>query len=110
MKAQPNEPAGFETLSEALENLKERGYCYDFNMVSNGLQSTVDGEVISLSPDDFTIVEVYRFEGPSNPSDNSILYAIESRSGMKGNLVSAYGVYADTLSAEMIKKLDTRQL
>lgn len=110
MKAQPNEAAGFETLSETLENLKERGYLYDFNMISNGLQSTVDGDVISLSPDDFDIVEVYRFEGESNPSDNSILYAIESRNGMKGNLVSAYGVYADTLSAEMIKKLDTRQL
>lgn len=110
MKAQPNEPAGFDTLSEALEDLKKRGYVYDFNMVSNGLQSTVDGEVISLSPDDFTIVEVHRFEGPSSPSDNSILYAIESKNGMKGNLVSAYGVYADTLSADMIKKLDTRQL
>lgn len=110
MKAQPNEAAGFETLSETLENLKERGYLYDFNMISNGLQSTVDGDVISLSPDDFDIVEVYRFEGESNPSDNSILYAIESRNGLKGNLVSAYGVYADTLSADMIKKLDTRQL
>ena len=110
MKAQPNEPAGFETLSEALENLKERGYVYDFNMVSNGLQSSVENEVIHLSPNEFEIVEVHRFEGPSSPSDNSILYAIESKSGMKGNLVSAYGVYADTLSAEMIKKLDTRQL
>lgn len=110
MKAQPNQPAGFDTLSEALASLKERGYCYDFNMISNGLQSTVDGEVIVLSPNDFDIVEVHRFEGASNPSDSSILYAIESQSGLKGNLVSAYGVYADTLSAEMIKKLDTRQL
>ena len=59
MKAQPNEAAGFETLSETLENLRERGYLYDFNMISNGLQSTVDGDVISLSPDDFDIVEVY---------------------------------------------------
>jgi len=110
MKAQPNEPAGFETLTEALEDLKARGYVYDFNMVSNGLQSNVDNEVIHLSPSEFEIVEVHRFEGPSNPSDNSILYAIESKGGLKGNLVSAYGVYADALSAEMIQKLDTRQL
>ena len=110
MKAQPNEPAGFDSLSEALEDLKKRGYVYDFNMVSNGLQSDVDNEVIHLSPNEFDIVEVHRFEGPSNPSDNSILYAIESKGGLKGNLVSAYGVYADTLSAEMIQKLDTRQI
>jgi hypothetical protein len=110
MKAQPNEPAGFETLSEALEDLKVRGFVYDFNMVSNGLQSNVDGEVIHLSPSEFEIVEVHRFEGATNPSDNSILYAIESRGGLKGNLVSAYGVYADALSAEMIEKLDTRQV
>jgi hypothetical protein len=110
MKAQPNEPAGFETLSEAMEDLKSRGFVYDFNLVSNGLQSNKDGEVINLSPEEFEIVEVHRFEGASNPSDNSILYGIESQGGLKGNLVSAYGVYADALSAEMIKKLDTRQL
>lgn len=109
MKTSANEN-DYETMVEALEGLKERGYRYDFNLVSHGLQSTIDDETVVLSPAEFDITEVYRFEGMTNPSDSSILYAIESRGGLKGTLVSAYGVYADTLSSEMIEKLDTRHL
>lgn len=109
MKASPNE-RDYETMVEALEALKKKGYQYDFNMASNGLESKVDDKAVVLSPAEFEIVEVHRFEGMTNPSDNSILYAIESRGGLKGVLVSAYGVYADALSSEMIEKLDTRHL
>lgn len=109
MKASPNE-RNYDTMVEALNDLKERGYQYDFNLVSHGLESTIDNETVVLSPAEFDIAEVYRFEGMTNPSDNSILYVIESRGGLKGTLISAYGVYADTLSSEMIEKLDTRSL
>lgn len=101
-----NEP---DTLIERLEELKERGYTYDFNLTAHSLElHKDDGIRLNLSPEDFNIVEVYRFEGMSNPSDTSILYAIESNDGLKGTLVSSYGVYADAMSNEMIKKLDTR--
>ena len=101
-----NEP---DTLIERLEELKERGYTYDFNLTAHALETHKDdGIKLSLSADDFNIVEFYRFEGMSNPSDTSILYAIESCDGLKGTLVSSYGVYADAMSNEMIKKLDTR--
>jgi hypothetical protein len=43
----------------------------------------------------------------TDPADNSVVYAIESDNGTKGVLVNAYGVYADTLSADMITKLRT---
>jgi hypothetical protein len=109
MKAQPNEK-DYDTMVEALEDLKEKGYQYDFNLASNGLESKVDDETIVLSPAEFDIVGVHRFEGMTNPSDMSILYVIESRGGLKGTLVSAYGVYGDTLSNEMVQKLDTRNL
>jgi hypothetical protein len=33
------------------------------------------------------------------------VYAIESKSGKKGVLVNAFGVYSEPLSDEMIKKL-----
>ncbi|CAG5005428.1 hypothetical protein DYBT9275_03580 [Dyadobacter sp. CECT 9275] len=101
-----NEP---DTLIERLEELKERGFTYDFNLTAHALEvHKGDGISLTLSPDDFNIVEVYRFEGMSNPSDTSILYAIESCDGLKGTLVSSYGVYADAMSNEMIRKLDTR--
>ena len=101
-----NEP---DTLVETLEALKERGFTYDFNLTAHALEvHKEDGISMSLSPEDFNIVEVFRFEGMTNPSDMSILYAIESTNGLKGTLLSSYGVYADAMSNEMIKKLDTR--
>ena len=101
-----NEP---DTLIETLENLKEKGYTYDFNLTAHALETHKDDGVrLALSPDDFTIVNVFRFEGMSNPSDSSILYAIESSDGLKGTLVSSYSMYSDAMSNEMIKKLDTR--
>ncbi|WP_149240172.1 hypothetical protein [Dyadobacter sp. 32] len=101
-----NEP---DTLIETLEDLKEKGYTYDFNLTAHALETHKDDGVrLALSPDDFTIVNVFRFEGMSNPSDSSILYAIESSDGLKGTLVSSYSMYSDAMSNEMIKKLDTR--
>jgi hypothetical protein len=101
-----NEP---DTMIEKLEELKEKGYTYDFNLTAHSLElHKDDGIRLNLSPEDFNIVDVFRFEGMTNPSDTSILYAIESCDGLKGTLVSSYGVYADAMSNEMIKKLDTR--
>jgi len=101
-----NEP---DTLIETLEQLKEKGYTYDFNLTAQALEiHKEDGVKLALSPEDFTIVDIFRFEGMSNPSDSSILYVIESCDGLKGTLVSSYGMYSDAMSNEMIKKLDTR--
>ena len=101
-----NEP---DTLVETLEDLKEQGFTYDFNLTAHSLEiHKDDGICLTLSPEDFDIVQVYRFEGMTDPGDMSILYAIESKDGLKGTLVSSYGVYADAMSSEMISKLDTR--
>ena len=51
------------------------------------------------------IDKFYRFEGASNPDNSAIVYAISSRDGLKVTVLDAYGVYADSLTTEMIKKL-----
>jgi hypothetical protein len=48
---------------------------------------------------------VHRFEGMTSPDDSSVLYAISSTGGLKGVLVDAYGAYTESVSTEMIKKL-----
>jgi hypothetical protein len=64
-----------------------------------------------LEPDDFEIVEHHRFEGETNPSDSSIIYAIESKDGaMKGVLVGAYGMYSEAASDGLIRKLQVHEL
>jgi hypothetical protein len=92
----------YDTVSQAISGLKERGYTLDFNLKSNCIECY--GE--KLDSKDFEITEFHRFEGSSDPGDESIVYAIESRNGMKGVLVNAFGVYSESLSDEMIRKLN----
>jgi hypothetical protein len=93
----------YDTLSEAINGLKKRGYTEDFNLNPHCI---VCGALeLQLHPEQFVVDEYHRFEGASNPSDNSIVYAIHSNDGLKGVLVDAYGVYSENLTENMAKKL-----
>ena len=95
----------YDTVTEAIKDLKERGYNIDFNLAFDQLICS-DNNSISLKPNEFEIVEVHRFEGESNPSDEDVVYAVESKDGkLKGAITSAFGLYADSISNEMIQKL-----
>ncbi len=93
----------YDTLSEAIGDLQLRGYTYNFNLKFDCLECA--SKKIKLSLKDFTVDEVYRFEGMSSTDDNSILFAISSKNNINGTLVDAYGVYAESISEEMRKKL-----
>ena len=93
--------AAYDTVSEAINDLKKRGYTMDFNLGENCIICHEE----KFDPSDFEIMEVYRFEGESDPADESVVYAIESSTGLKGTLVNAFGVYAENMSDEMIRKL-----
>jgi hypothetical protein len=93
----------YESLIEALADLKSRGYTTAFETLQTCLYC---GDLdIRLNPEEFTVDEVYRFEGDSSPDDNAIVYAITSDEGVKGTLVDAYGAYSANLSFEMVQKL-----
>ena len=91
----------YDTVSEAVNGLKNRGFSLDFNLHENCLVCNDD----KFNVEDFEIVEVHRFEGNTDPSDEAIVYAIQSVNGLSGVLVNGYGISADTMSAEMVKKL-----
>lgn len=94
----------YENLVDALKDLKQRGYTTDFNIAFDNIECQATG--LCLSPAQFEITEHYRFEGETNPSDSSVIYAVEAIDGsMKGTLISAYGMYADAVSEHMIRKL-----
>ena len=93
----------YDTLSEAINDLKQRGYSYDFNLNPTCLECA--SLKIEIKPEDFKVDEIHRFEGMSSTDDNSILYAISSKEGIQGTLVDAYGVYAANISEQMRKKL-----
>ena len=94
----------YDTVTGALNGLKVRGYIVNFNIAFDKLICSEN--IMALNPDEFEIVEVYRFEGNSNPADEDVVYAVESKTGsIKGVITSAFGLYADAASTEMIKKL-----
>lgn len=96
----------YGTLSETISGLKNDGYTLDFNVQQERIAFHQTNSV--LSPDDFEIVKVYRFEGASNPDDLSVLYAISSsKFDMKGVLVNGYGISADTATDSIIARLKT---
>lgn len=94
----------YETLSEAVAGLQQRGFTADFNIHEKGIAFNE----ILLAPSEFEIVEYYRFEGNSDPADEAVVYAIESVSGnnrIKGILVNGYGISSDGRTNEMTDKL-----
>ncbi|MCX7877288.1 MAG: phosphoribosylpyrophosphate synthetase [Ignavibacteria bacterium] len=95
----------YETLSEALKDLKLRGYILDFNIRGN----CIECNDVKLNPDEFKVEEFYRFEGMTNPDDEEVVYAIVSNTGLKGTLVDAYGAYSDQITGELIKKLKSAE-
>lgn len=98
----------YETVVAALAGLKARGFTLDFNIAFDKIICNNSG--LCLNPHEFEITETYRFEGNTNPDDEDIVYAIQSKDGsVKGSMSSAYGLYADSISTEMIRKLTMRQ-
>lgn len=96
----------YTTLTDALDDLRQRGFSADFNLKQNSIACSA--LELELRPDEFAIVEVHRFEGATNPDDSSVLYAIEGKGGLKGVLVDAYGMYADPVSTDLLAKLQIR--
>jgi len=70
----------YDSPSIALEKLKEKGYTKDFNKEFDELFEYTD---------DYTIDYLYRYEGATDPSDESTVYGIRNEiTGTKGVFVA----------------------
>jgi len=96
----------YDTVTEAMVDLKKLGYTIDFSILTDKECLVCHKTETELSPDDFEIDNIYRFEGDSDPGDEMIVYAISSnKNNLKGIVVNAYGIYADNESSTIVKKL-----
>lgn len=91
----------YATVTEAITKLKEQGYTHEFSLEGNHFK---DGEE-TFTAADFEIADLYRYEGPSDPADEAIVYALVSPAGIKGTLVTGYGVSTDEATIETLKNL-----
>ena len=95
------------TLTDCVNRLTIAGYTENFRVNKNGLKSLSDDKYYEAS--DISISNFYRFEGHSDPSDNAIVYVIETNDGKKGTLIDAYGNDADANIGEFIVQVEEIQ-
>lgn len=95
--------AAMETLSEAITRLTAAGYVQ--NLYADG-ESLVCGDCATrFEPSTMTVDEIVRFEGPSDPDDQAILYALTSADGHRGLYSVAYGPNTPIADSRVLRAL-----
>ena len=90
----------YASVADALEQLKEKGYTYDFN---------INEEEIEKNPDHFEISHIYRYEGNTNPDDESTVYGIHSKEGKKGVFVNGAAANSTSEAAKILIELEIKK-
>ena len=99
-------PHNYETVSEAVSDLQQRGYTADFSFHPDKDALIHTPSSTALSHDEFQIDAIYRFEGDTDPGDEMIVFAISSKKDdSKGIIVNAFGVYADANESKIVALL-----
>ncbi|MDB5245695.1 MAG: hypothetical protein JWQ40_89 [Segetibacter sp.] len=93
-----------KSLALVLNKMVLEGYEDDFKIADKGLRSLKTEKI--YQPEQLNIVNFFRFEGQSDPNDNTIMYVIETTDGLKGTLVDAYGPYADRKLSEFMTQVE----
>ncbi|MBE7629474.1 phosphoribosylpyrophosphate synthetase [Tenacibaculum piscium] len=92
----------FDTLSEAVDYLTKEGFTEDFKAMENNIIALYSKK--EFNPENLKIISKYRFEGLSDPDDETELFAIVANDGTKGTLVMSYGAKHNQ-NIELIKKI-----
>lgn len=96
----------YETLSEAVNDLVKRGYTADFLLQEEKECLFCKDNSLELSPEDFTIDEVHRFEGMTDPADESIVFAVSSaKHKVKGLVINSFGADFGFRSSRLVAHL-----
>jgi hypothetical protein len=100
------QPNSYETLSEAVNDLVKRGYTTDFLIEEEKECLYCAKNSLELSPEEFVIDEVHRFEGMTDPADESIVFAISSeKHGIKGLVINSFGADFGYRSSKLVAHL-----
>jgi len=98
------QPPPLKTLASCLDKALHDGFKENFKATTAGIESVETGK--TYQPEDLHVIDFYRFEGASDPGDNSILYVMEAPDGAKGTLVDSYGAYSDSDVAKMVTRIN----
>ncbi len=94
----------FSTLLDAEKAAFDQGFKHHFIVHEEKLTSVETQQ--TFPAEEVKIIAFNRVEGSSDPDESAILYLIETRSGLKGTLTDAFGIYADAQVSEFMKKIE----
>lgn len=92
----------YGTVAEALDQFKKQGFSTDFRLEHEGI--AWNGGM--YMPEELKIVDIYRYEGDSDPDEESSVYALVSREGVKGTLVTGYGISSETSYQQLLERIE----
>ena len=92
-----------DTLSERMRQLQDAGWTEQFAVDDGWL--TCGNCAARYTAEEVVVDEVYRFEGASDPGDESILFAITTPCGHRGTLPATYGPDTPTDVADFVTRL-----
>ena len=96
-----------DTVTEAVALLRAEGYTADYELVDGVLRA--DLESASCAIDQAQVERLYRFEGPSDPGDEMIVFGLhDPASGVRGTFAAAFGHSADPELQEHLSGLRRR--
>ena len=102
----PGGQGSMETLHEAIERLEQRGFRSAFYAVDDG-SLAIDDQV--FAPESLVVEEVVRFEGVSDPGDESVLFALRSEDGaVLGTFNTTYGPNTSSKDAAALHRIELR--
>ena len=92
----------FDTLFEAINAITKSGYSDDFKLEESHIFGVYSKK--KYNPSELKIVETYRFDGMTNPSDEAEIFAIEAKDGNKGTMVLSYS-FAKSNDSNLLKDI-----
>jgi hypothetical protein len=94
-----------KSMTEVTEKLQHDGFINNFRATEEGMLESLETREL-FRPEQVRILNFFRFEGMSDPNDNSILFAIETDNGLRGTLVDGYGASSDSNLDDFIKAVE----
>lgn len=94
----------YDSLSQAINGLTQKGFKEHFSAEKEAIVGSQSKK--SYAPKQLKIVKTFRFDGMTNPQDDSVVFAIEATDGTRGTLVMSYGSKQGQ-NVELIKSIPT---
>jgi hypothetical protein len=91
-------------MAEVVDRLTKAGYDDDFRGEAGGIRGAKSG--LLHRPEDLEIHLIERFEGISNPEDETIVLALVCKAhGCRGTYIAPYGKDMSSTDASLISKI-----